>query len=117
MSIKATASTHKREPVFIFSQDALDTLSAPYMFALVGKFSRGRLKMEDLRKFFLSLDLKGVASTGFLDSRHVLIKLSNEVDFHRIWSRNIWYVFGLPMRVFKWSPAFHVDRESSVVPV
>ncbi|XP_027158576.1 uncharacterized protein LOC113760210 [Coffea eugenioides] len=73
--------------------------------------------MEDLRKFFLSLDLKEAAKVGLLDSRHVVITLGNKADFHRIWARGIWYVYGTPMRVFKWSPAFHVDKEPSVVPV
>ena len=39
--------------------------------------------MDEVRKFFLTLDLREVASVGLLDSRHVFIKLANEVDFHR----------------------------------
>ena len=40
----------------------LEVLSIPYKFALVGKFSKGRTKMEDLRNLFHSLDLKETAS-------------------------------------------------------
>ncbi|XP_071922584.1 uncharacterized protein [Coffea arabica] len=73
--------------------------------------------MEDLQKFFRALDLKDDFSLGLMDRRHILIRLSNEADFYRIWSRNIWYVQDVSMRIFKWSTDFHVDRESSVVPV
>ena len=116
-SVKAASSTHKGRPALLFSQDALERISTPYKYALVSKFSRGRQKMEGVHKFFLSLDLREAASVGLLDSRHVFINLSNEVDYHRLWSRSIWYVHGFPMRVFKWSTAFHVDKEPSVAPV
>ena len=43
----------------------LEVLSIPYKFALVGKFSKGRPKMEDLRNFFHSLDLKETASVDY----------------------------------------------------
>ena len=52
-----------------------------------------------------------------MDSRHVLIRLGTEVDFNRIWAWGLWYVFGIPMRVFRWSLAFHVDCKPSVVPI
>ncbi|XP_027181778.1 uncharacterized protein LOC113780162 [Coffea eugenioides] len=73
--------------------------------------------MEEVRRFFLTLDLREVPSVGLLDARHIFIKLSNEMDFHRIWSRSIWYVNGFVMRIFKWSTSFHVDKEPSVAPV
>ena len=105
------------KPAVLFAQADLEMLATPYQFALVGKFSKGRPKMEDLRKFFHSLDLKEEASVGLMDARHILIKLGTEADFHRLWARGIWYVFGKPMTVFRWSPEFHVDREPAVVPV
>ncbi|XP_071939135.1 uncharacterized protein [Coffea arabica] len=117
LSVQATPSMHKGEPAILFSQDALDKLVAPYRFALVGKFSRRRPKLEDIRTFLLKLDLREAVTVGLLDPRHVLLRFHNEADFHRCWSRGIWYVHGSPMRVFKWSPAFHVDREPSVVPM
>ena len=89
----------------------------PYKVALVVKCSKGSPRLEDLRKFFHSLALIKEASVGLLDSKHILIRLDTKVDFHRIWSRGIWYVFGLPMLVFRWSPDFHVDREPSIAPV
>ncbi|XP_027183870.1 uncharacterized protein LOC113782162 [Coffea eugenioides] len=92
LSVLATPSTHKGEPALIFSQVAMEKLAAPYRLALVGKFSRGRPKLEE---FFA--------------------QFHSDADFHRVWARGIWYVHGHPMRVFKWTPSFHVDREPSVV--
>ena len=73
--------------------------------------------MEDLRRFFRTLDLKDDFSLGLLDRRHILIRLTNEANYHHLWSRSIWYIQDVPMRIFKWSTEFHVDRESSFVPV
>ena len=115
--VNAAVSTYRGEPAVTFSMDDMERAAAPFQFALVGKFSRGRPSMEDLRKFFRTLDLKDSVALGLLDRRHVLIRLLNEADFYRIWSRNVWYVNDAPMRVFKWSIDFHVDRESSLVPV
>ena len=56
-------------------------------------------------------------SVGLLDHRHVIIRLNAEHDFHRIWGQHLWYVLGYPMRVFKWTTSFHVDKEPSLVPV
>lgn len=117
LRICASSSTHRGEPAINFSQANLVRLAAPFKFALVGKFSRGRPSMDEARKFFRSLDLRDEASIGLLDQRHLIIRLVNEADYHRLWSRGLWYVQNYPMRVFKWSPAFHVDREPSVAPV
>ena len=73
--------------------------------------------MDDIRKFFCSLNLKGSFSVGLLDAQHVLIRLHTEADFLHIWTRNIWYIIRSAMRVFKWITTFHVDRESALVPV
>nr|XP_027066014.1 uncharacterized protein LOC113691883 [Coffea arabica] len=117
LSVQATPSTHKGEPALIFSQIAMEKLAAPYRHALVGKFSRGRPKLEDVRGFLRKLDLRDPATVGLLDACHVLLQFHSDADFHRVWARGIWYVHGHPMRVFKWTPSFHVDREPSVVPV
>ena len=52
-----------------------------------------------------------------LNNRHVLISLSCEADYTRLWLRRIWYFQGYPMRVFKWTPTFTPSKESSIVPV
>ena len=117
MHVEATLSTHRGEPAISFARDAIEAIAQPFQFALVGKFSRTRPAMTDIRKFFLSLDLKGSYSIGLMDGRHVLIKLHNEADFMHIWTRNIWYIHGSAMRVFKWTTSFHVAKESSLAAV
>ena len=116
-SAQATASTHRGEPALIFSQEVIHKLSDPFRYALVGKFARGRPSLELVRKFFVTLDLKQPVSVGLLDPRHILIRVADERDYHRLWLRAVWYVQGRPMKLFKWTPSFHVDREPSVVPV
>ena len=86
--VQAVASPHCGEPAVCFSMDDIEKVAAPFQFSLVGKFSRGRLYMEDLRKFFCTLDLKGEVSLGLLDRRHVLIRLEHEADYYRVWARN-----------------------------
>lgn len=108
-------STHKGEAAIFFSLDDINKLASPFRLALVGKFSRGHLKLEKIRKFIYSLDLKNTCSVGHMDARHVLIHFASETDFHRLWTRGIWYVGNFPMRVFKWTLSFHVTKESSLV--
>lgn len=45
------------------------------------------------------------------------LNLRSEADFLRIYSKSSWYVDGQLMRILKWNPNFHVNRESSRVPV
>ncbi|KAL0363789.1 UNVERIFIED_CONTAM: histone H3.2 [Sesamum calycinum] len=52
-----------------------------------------------------------------INAKHVLISLTHESDFSRLWLRRIWYLHGYPMRIFKWSPTFTPGQESLVVPV
>ncbi|XP_027155307.1 uncharacterized protein LOC113755505 [Coffea eugenioides] len=73
--------------------------------------------MEGLRKDFMSVGFKGSFSLGLLDPRHVLIRFDLEDDFHRCWLRGFWTFQGFAMRVFKWSPTFSANIESSIVPV
>ena len=63
------------------------------------------------------MDFKGEFELGLLDNRHVLIQLQQQVDYLRLYSRPVWYVKGFPMRIFKWTSSFHVDRESPIVPI
>ena len=49
--VNAAVSTYRGEPAVTFSMDDMERAAAPFQFALVGKFSRGRPSMEDLRKF------------------------------------------------------------------
>lgn len=108
---------HKGKPSVFIPRSKKDEYAAPYKWAIVGKFSQGRPTLEDLHCYLVSLDLKAQFQIGLLDSRHVMINFRAPEDYHRIFSRSIWYIGEHVMRVFKWSTKFHVDRESSIVPV
>ena len=117
LELQTDKTTRRGEPAVVFSPLDISKFAASFQLSLVGKFSKGRPPMEDIRRFFKALDLKDEFSVGLLDHRHVLIRLASEKDFRRLWGRNVWYVFGCPMRVFKWTSSFHVDKEPSIVPV
>ena len=91
-------TTYKGEAAVVFSREEADRLAAPYRLALVGKFSHGRPPLEDIRKFFMSLNLRDQVSVGLLDYRHVLLKCAAEADFNRIWTRGLWQL-GTPLFV------------------
>ncbi|KAL0417384.1 UNVERIFIED_CONTAM: hypothetical protein Slati_3570300 [Sesamum latifolium] len=93
------------------------SLAAAFRYALVGKFSHGAPQYRNLHRLITELGIKGAFTVSMINAKHVLISLSNEVDFSRLWLRQIWYIQGFPMRVFKWTPTFTPAQESSIVPV
>ena len=99
--VQATLAKHRGEPAIVFNAKDISAIASSFRFSLVSKFSKGWPTLPDLRKFFLSLDLRDSVAVGLLDFRHVLLKFNSEADFLRVWVRNIWYVYGCPMRVFK----------------
>ncbi|GAA0174300.1 hypothetical protein LIER_27721 [Lithospermum erythrorhizon] len=38
-------------------------------------------------------------------------------DYTRLWVRLIWFVHSCPMRIFKWTPDFHPNKESPLTPI
>lgn len=73
--------------------------------------------MDGARLVFTKLGLKGDFLLGHRDPKHMLIRLQHEVDFKRIWLRELWFIEGVPMRVFRWEPNFRPDVESAKAPV
>lgn len=117
---------HRGSPAIFFRPKHLHQLNKPFEWSLIGKFSQGynrvnpklgRPSIEHIREHFTAMDLKGEFKLGLLDNRHVLIHLKLQVDYLRLYSRPVWYIGGMPMRVFKWSEDFHVDKESSIAPI
>ena len=76
----------------VFTKEDAERLAAPLCLALMGKFSHGRPPLEEIRKFFASLNLHDQLSVGLLDYRHVLLRCSSEDDFNRIWTRGVWRI-------------------------
>ena len=73
--------------------------------------------MEDLAKYFQALDLKMDMDLGLLDNRYLLIQPRHPENFYHLYSRPVWYIKGIPIRIFKWTLDFHVDRESPIASV
>lgn len=57
------------EPALKIPQNLLESLSKPFKFTLVGKFSHGRPSMERAHQIFAKLRLKGAFSLGHLDPK------------------------------------------------
>ncbi|KAL0359939.1 UNVERIFIED_CONTAM: hypothetical protein Sradi_3678400 [Sesamum radiatum] len=104
-------------PTITFSDEETQTLSSGFRYALVGKFSQGSPPYSQMHRLLTELGLIGKFTVSMINSKHILINLTNESDFSRLWLRRIWYLKGFPMRVFKWSPTFTPMQESSIVPI
>ncbi|KAG8380565.1 hypothetical protein BUALT_Bualt06G0028800 [Buddleja alternifolia] len=112
-----TKSTFKGRRAVFFSPVEVNQLAHSLRFALIGKVPHGAPSMLRLRKCFDRLSLKGSCTVGALDAVNVLIKLTIEEDFSRIWLKHIWSFDNFPMRVLKWTPEFCPDEEPPVAPV
>nr|XP_027109380.1 uncharacterized protein LOC113729260 [Coffea arabica] len=110
-------SLYRGEPALRLSRQEMQTLAAPYRNALVGRFPSIRPSMEAVRKFFVSLGLKGECAVGLLDQRHILIRPVLEEDYTRLFLRRTWFVKNAPMVVAKWTLDFKSNQEPSVVPI
>ncbi|KAL6550647.1 hypothetical protein OROMI_021135 [Orobanche minor] len=103
--------------VISFSAQELDELVAPFKYTLVGKFSYGFPSMKTLRLVTGNLSLKEDFSVALLEERHVIIRLRCEEDYTRLWCRQVWFMAGFGMRVFKWTPDFRPEFEAPYAPV
>ncbi|KAL0433849.1 UNVERIFIED_CONTAM: hypothetical protein Slati_2719200 [Sesamum latifolium] len=112
-----TINTINGRPTIIFSDTETQSLAADFRYALVGKFSHGSPPYSQLHRLLSNSGIKGAFTVSLINNKHALINLTNKADYSRLWMKRIWYLKGLPMRVFKWSPTFIPDQESSVVPV
>ncbi|KAK6919812.1 protein of unknown function DUF4283 [Dillenia turbinata] len=110
-------SLFKGELAVFFSKEDINKLVALFKLTLVEKFSHEKPKLEEIRKFFATLNLRGTIIVGHLDTRHVLLRFTKEGDFLQIWTPRLWQIFKFPMRTFRWTPYFHVSRESSIVSI
>ncbi|KAK4384597.1 hypothetical protein Sango_3045000 [Sesamum angolense] len=110
-------SSYKGELGIIYSTEETAELVAHLKFELVGKFTHGLSNLNFLRIHIVKLGLKGNVTVWRLNFKHVLIRLSNEEDFSRIWLRSEWTFDSFHMRVFKWTPNFDPQIESPIAPV
>ncbi|PKA63450.1 hypothetical protein AXF42_Ash005345 [Apostasia shenzhenica] len=102
---------------FSYSSDDIKKLASPFDLSLVGKFLYGRPYLADIRRFFISLNLKGGCNFGLMDNRHLFINFLDSSDYHRLWEKQVYYVEKCPMKLSKWYPGFRVEKESFIFPV
>ncbi|KAL0368128.1 UNVERIFIED_CONTAM: hypothetical protein Scaly_1031700 [Sesamum calycinum] len=105
------------QPILSFNEDETNTLAAQFRFALVGKFSHGASPYRMMHKLIAGLGVSGGFTVRMINVKHILIQLSTETDYTRLWLRRIWTIQGFPMHIFKWDPTFNPSQESSVVPL
>ncbi|PKU71221.1 hypothetical protein MA16_Dca007217 [Dendrobium catenatum] len=102
-------------PALWFSEDEFMHLAKSFEFALVGKFPLKRPALDAIRRFFFNLKLTEDFSVTLLDQSNVLIKLSNDMDYGRIFAHRSYFVYGCFMKIIKWSPTLDLSEESPVV--
>ena len=110
-------STFRGEPALLISREEILTLSEPFKNFLVGRFAYSRPPMELIRKFVVSLGLKGDYPVGLLDNNHVLFCPCLEKDYMRLFVRRSWFVQNSPMTISKWTINFKADHEASIAPI
>ncbi|GAA0167140.1 hypothetical protein LIER_40321 [Lithospermum erythrorhizon] len=110
-------STYQGKPSVVFPFSDKQVLVEKLKYVLVGKFSHGRPPMDTIKKFFVSLKLKGDCNSTIFDKKHIFIECVCKEDYYHIWLKLKWFIDGYAMRVFKWSPDFSPMKESSIAPV
>lgn len=76
-------------------------------YMLIGMFSHGCPNIQNIQSKFSIFGLKEAFTLGVINIKHVLICLSSEEDFTRFWLKLIWFIDGISMRIFKWTPEFN----------
>ncbi|KAL3527899.1 hypothetical protein ACH5RR_012555 [Cinchona calisaya] len=108
---------YKGDLAICFLNEEVENWFEPFNFSLVGRFEHRRPNMELIWKNFLTIGFKGAVSLGLLDHRYVLIRFDIEENFLRSWLKGMWYILEYAMKVFKWTPTFRLNIDSSIVPI
>ncbi|XP_022866206.1 uncharacterized protein LOC111386010 [Olea europaea var. sylvestris] len=105
------------EPAVILTESEEATLADPYKYTLVGKFPHRKPTMKKVRENFSKFGFHGCFEVGLIDTTHILIHLTHEEDYSRLFLKPSWYIDGCPMRVLKWTCDFTPEQETPIVPV
>ncbi|VFQ77310.1 unnamed protein product [Cuscuta campestris] len=108
---------YKGFPAVSFTSEEVISLSAPYQFALVGRFTKSRPPLQVIRRSFEKIGFKPGHTIGLLAPSLVLINFQCPLDYQRCFSKKIWNINGGELVVSKWSPNFHADLENPVFPI
>ncbi|KAG6510481.1 hypothetical protein ZIOFF_028505 [Zingiber officinale] len=109
------ASIYNNKPALFYSKEEVSGMAFPYRFLLIGKFAGLRPKHTMVLQEFSNLGLSSFYNLRFLRSGYVFIHLTSNVGMARVWTYGIWYIEGVPMHIFKWSPHFSYEVESLVI--
>ncbi|XP_020597198.1 uncharacterized protein LOC110036974 [Phalaenopsis equestris] len=70
-----------------------------------------------IRNFFESLKFIGNWKIGLLDGRHLLIQLTTEEDYARLFAKQFIIIVGTTIKIVKWIPDFDPSNEPPVIPI
>ncbi|XP_020597546.1 uncharacterized protein LOC110037283 [Phalaenopsis equestris] len=73
--------------------------------------------MDLVRSFFDSLNFIGQWKLGLVDRRHLLIQLTMEQDYARLFAKQAASISGVTMKIQKWTRDFDPTKEPPVVPI
>ncbi|XP_020702248.1 uncharacterized protein LOC110113880 [Dendrobium catenatum] len=110
-------STFRGLPSLWVSDEEIRDLAVPFRFSLVGLFPSKRPPLDAIRNFFFNLKLNREVSVTVLDYTHILIKLSNDLDYCRVFGHRSYLVFNCFMKLTKWSPTLDIGVESPIIPI
>ncbi|KAG6536581.1 hypothetical protein ZIOFF_001639 [Zingiber officinale] len=111
------AIIYNNKPGIFYTEEEVSSLAKPFEFSLIGKFSGSHPPYAVVLQAFRNLGLLSFFNIRFLRSGYVFMHLKSSEDMARVWIRGVWYIGGVPLRIFKWTPYFSYTAESTVVPV
>lgn len=88
-------------------------------FAVIGKFSYGWPKLEELRTIIpRQCNIRGDCKIGLLGNLYVLVRLDQQEHFINLMSKNIYYIlpkdeYSYFMRSLIYDEKFKVDEETT----
>ncbi|VFQ94189.1 unnamed protein product [Cuscuta campestris] len=111
-------TVHRGMPAVRFNEAEVSDLALIDKYILVGKFSHGQPKLEVIKNHFATnYVFRGSVSVGWRDSKHVFIMCSNSHDCtNLLLEGTIFFPGDYPMRLFRWTPDFDPEVETSLAP-
>ncbi|KZV48036.1 hypothetical protein F511_21457, partial [Dorcoceras hygrometricum] len=106
-------------PGIQFPEEVISSFAEPFKFTLVGKISGRRVTVpnQSIHAAFAKLPLSQSFKLRFLPRNFLIITLTNEGDYSRLWTMGGLHVGALAIRLSKWTPEFKLEAESPIAPV
>ncbi|CAI9760128.1 unnamed protein product [Fraxinus pennsylvanica] len=102
---------------FRFTEMEEKKLAEEFRFGLVLKFLTVRPNIDTIRLTInKTWGLREMPVVSFMDSKHVLFQLRNEIDYIHTWAREGRTMAGGNFRLFKWTRDFDLSSESPLAP-